>query len=86
MRVTVTQKHINKGRVDAFHCPISLAIKDKQHKIAQTMYTNCWIFNPKRGFSDRYVLPVIAQVFVNRFDNKERVEPFEFEMKKYTKS
>lgn len=78
MKVKVEQRHIDAGKVECSHCPIALAIAEKQKKRVSVMYTNAYIYNEKYGF--RYKLPEIAQNFIALFDRKIPMNPIEFEM------
>ena len=82
MRVKVTQEHIDLGWRHHFAwCPIGRAILDMKgvHDVKVGMDRIRWITSADGPFSAE--TPPEAQQFINDFDNKEGVKPFEFDLK-----
>lgn len=79
MKVIVTQDHINNGMKNCTKlCPIALALRE--HGVAPSVgasHAGLYIDN---GFWYRGRLPDAAQLFVARFDEGDKVEPFEFDL------
>lgn len=77
MKISVLQKHIDKGtRFDSLFCPISLAIVDQ-------LNVDCFVSINYANFrkqNKRIELPLIAKKFILSYDTKEMVFPFEFEL------
>jgi hypothetical protein len=75
MKVKVTAKHIEAGRVcQADCCPIALALKELGHKYVQ-------VTKPYIDFDiKRIVTPPEVRLFMKRFDAHLPVEPMEFEL------
>ncbi|AXH46556.1 hypothetical protein SEA_ROBINSPARKLES_111 [Gordonia phage RobinSparkles] len=91
MRVTVTQKHIDKGLpCRSYACPIAEAINDKGYVSSVTdesVYITSKSEAARANNSDdvnwkKYTLPKSAKQFVNDFDSGKKVKPFTFEMRK----
>lgn len=79
MKVIVTQDHIKNGmRYSSTLCPIALSLRE--HGVAPTVgAANAGLYG-KNGFFYRGRLPDAAQLFVARFDEGDKVEPFEFDL------
>lgn len=83
MRITVTQKHIDKGDSTPSQCPVALACKD-----AYTKYKDICVwgdricFYNKSGMERRVDSPESVARFVDAFDYQGRksVAPFEFQL------
>jgi hypothetical protein len=76
MLIEVTEKHIKKGRIfDADFCPIAFAIRDKG-------FDNVAVFSNEvdLGLKEYKPLPRSAQRFVQAFDNRKPVKPFNFKL------
>jgi len=80
MKITVTQKDINKGipRIGD-KCPIALAIKRKTHKYVQVGCTYAWVKLKNRMVT--YVLPDTVVQFIKDFDENRKVRPFSVKLK-----
>lgn len=77
IRVRVTADHIAKGKPTQKECcPIALAFKDAGYETALVDTQAAFIAKGKD--KDVIVLPEKARLFVERFDVKKSVEPFEF--------
>lgn len=77
MRVKVTQKHIKNGKNgDREFCPIALALMDKGSQCVTVLHKSCYL----NGHS--YRLPIVAREFILKFDRDQKVEPFEFNIRK----
>jgi hypothetical protein len=87
MKINVTQTYIDRGTPEVGdECPIALAVKD------QTGYTNVNVHSEinhaivithwSDGESEEFVrmLPTAAREFIEKFDHRQPVEPFEFEI------
>lgn len=90
MKITVTQEDIREGaRANCLKCPIALALEralkpllelDIWYRV-QVNEDNVEITNTGAE-SGRFaaLLPEEAEEFIRRFDNRQPVEPFEFEL------
>lgn len=81
-KIEVTQEDIRKGkRFQNDACPVALAVQrtlKRQAIIGDRLFS---LYN-KRGLIYTYgTLPKAVQLFINKFDNKEKVEPFGFTLK-----
>jgi hypothetical protein len=80
--IKVTQEDINKGCVkDASNCPIALAIR-REFPEDDHVTVDTWRIRVYDG-SGRYTThntPMIAKIFITRFDSHLHVEPFEFDL------
>ena len=82
MIIKVTQEHIDKGKANsACECPIALAmisagfigvLVDGVH-----IYVGLWLMGGKVSKSHT---PTSARMFIHKFDLRESVEPFEFNL------
>jgi hypothetical protein len=93
MIVNVTETHINLGtRNDCRNCPITLAVNDlyKEHRYQiKTGSKFLSVANRDGMHIYSYLLPAIAQYFVDDFDSERIVCPISFEMpdiKDYTET
>lgn len=81
LKVQVTSKHIEQGkRFDSGYCPVALALRDKLDLgTPVTVYPSYCILGSSSHYwsCDRDVGQVA--LFINRFDRRMPVEPFEFE-------
>lgn len=83
MLVKVTQKHLDEGEpCSCANCPVSLAIKEAfvKEKLLGCRVSSTHVaafFNKQTVCSQ---LPQEVTHFVLKFDLKEKVEPFEFEL------
>lgn len=85
MKITVTQKDIDKGlKSTCYYCPIALAFKRKiKSEIPCGVAVNAKNVHHFHGKSwERYNLPKEAKKFIQKFDNDQPVKPFTFEIKK----
>lgn len=76
MKVRVEQKHIDNGDIaDAFGCAVALAVIDATG-------AGCVSVDESTICADdyQYTTPEIAKLFIERYDNGEKCEPFEFEL------
>lgn len=87
MKIEITQRDIDlaKKRFDkkldlCYNCPIALAVKRKTHKFVDVSDTYMEIHKNEYDVYF-YRLPVEATNFIRKFDNKEPVKPFTFEVK-----
>ena len=77
MKVKVSKKNIRDGTVDSATCPIALAIRDTVGE-----NTDIQVNDDTIQFGNLiFVTPKKAVRFINRFDNSEKVKPFEFTLK-----
>jgi hypothetical protein len=80
MKVRVTKNDIQKGtRRDKDQCPIGLALSRRGYDEV-TVDKRAVALERKGKYVRALPLPPEAQVFITRFDNGERVEPFTFEL------
>lgn len=78
MRVTVTERDIQKGkRCESGGCPIALAIL-RVHDEALVLVSTTTVFISGK----EYDLPPVARRFVRDFDCCRPVTPFEFDLEK----
>ena len=79
MKITVTQEHIDNGdRGSCTHDPIALAMKDAGLEKGWAGPSGIsWKVGHKNYFAQT---PRIVLDFMLAFDNKQPVEPFEFEV------
>jgi hypothetical protein len=85
--ITVTAQDIQSGtQCAAFGCPVALAVNrhlnaDFKSGWAQTRFTVASISNPNdpKNFVD-HVVPSAASDFIIRFDQKQPVKPFTFDL------
>jgi nitrate/TMAO reductase-like tetraheme cytochrome c subunit len=85
MKITVTQKDIDKGlKSSCYECPIAHALKRKvKNKIRYGFAVNAdFIDLTKDNKWWIYALPKKAQTFIKRFDDGKPVKPFTFEIEK----
>lgn len=77
MLIKVIEEDINKGCVrNDTHCPIAYAIHRSLPEIEEVSVGNFRVH-----LDDKNVyLPVSAREFIKRFDQGEKVNPFEFEL------
>ena len=86
MKIKVTETHISNGvRSDANLCPIALAIReqlllsDKDHvDVGGNSEIILRVCTKKQELT--FEIPKEATTFINAFDDREPVEPFEFEL------
>lgn len=77
MKVSVTQKDIDKGTVgDCILCPIARALSRAKHR---KMRVGMFVYYEAYSCVDK-PLPPEARNFVKRFDKGLKVKPFEFEV------
>lgn len=86
MKITVTQRDINKGcRSDDSNCPIARAVRRAFHyKYRPSVFLD--IFLDKPGIGNAlgcriFTMPKKARNFVSNFDFGLKVKPFSFEIK-----
>lgn len=87
MKFSVTQEHIDDGRVgSAYHCPIARclneALKPKE-QIAVTpeyIYLNTVLDEYGNDVGNKVNTPAKAMDFIHSFDRRRNVAPFEFEL------
>ena len=73
IKVQVKQKHITKGIAgDGDSCPIAYALKDMGYKGLHVEGDQII------GSADYAPLPLKAQRFIRKFDDGEKVKPFNF--------
>jgi hypothetical protein len=88
MLINITQKHIDAGEeCNCYSCPIALAISEifPNKEIGIVCYDS---FLPQKYTLEiteqynkkQYILPSIANDFINSFDSSIDVEPFSFEL------
>lgn len=79
MLIHITQPHIDRGcRGDAENCPVKLAIHDASGLICTVAEDYIRFGNGPDSFQIR--TPVAVAVWISRYDRRELVEPFEFEL------
>lgn len=78
MKINVTQADIENGhRADCFHCPIALAVIRATGIFSTVDSDGIRIYdNPVKRFPH----DMQRQEFIERYDHKETVEPFSFEI------
>jgi hypothetical protein len=84
MLIKVTQAHIDNAKYnDGYSCPIANACNDTdafEHDIGQSkvfvQVSRVWKWKSTVG----YKLPLVARYFIQAFDARRKVEPFEFEI------
>lgn len=75
MKIQVTQKHIDEGKPKCpNNCPVALALIDAG--LLNVGVTPVWI----RVEDKKYHAPTGVYVFVQNFDEGQKLEPFEFEL------
>ena len=76
MTIEVKKKHIKEGtRLSCEECPIALALQDAGLSKAW-VETDSFCVN-----GDEFqALPLSAMLFIDKFDNKKKVEPFSFDI------
>lgn len=80
MKITVKQKHIDKGeKTKAMSCPIALAIKDYYWFPRRVVVGHCCCFIGK-NMDKTYPLPKEVTNFIQDFDMGLEVKPFSFEI------
>ena len=84
MKITVTQKDIDKGlKSNCYECPIAHAFKRKfKNQIRYGFAVNAESiehFTKDMWYS--YTLPKKAKKFIQRFDSDQPAKPFTFEIK-----
>lgn len=80
MRVVVTKEHIAAGRpLSEEHCPIALAIRRKPG-FSKATVGHHFIFKDNHKAYPRFLMPIEVQTFINRFDSKQPVSPFSFDI------
>lgn len=77
MKIKVTEQDIKEGTIcSPWHCPVAKAL-------FRNLKEEVTVLGPK--FRIRYdktiLLPIKVKEFIHSFDNGEKVEPFEFEVK-----
>ena len=80
MKIKVTAEHINKGEpMNHSSCPIALAINDVGY-FQTNVGPNLVIFRPFMDSIQRFKvsLPTRARKFIEKFDAKKTVKPFNF--------
>ena len=80
MRIKVTEKHIDDGKVAcSWGCPVALAMEDQEgvHGVQVGLATAEW---RKDGNVCSGRLPNNAQDFIRAFDDEEPVGPIEFDL------
>lgn len=76
--ISVTQDDINNGICgDAENCPIALSVK-RQFNSRHVQVNNLNIITSDKEMF--FWLPDIARDFIFKYDNHEKVEPFEFKV------
>lgn len=84
MKITVTQKDINRGSPGSCgKCPIALAVTRAFHYKWNVSVGTYWITLRKKnvfGFCRSFELPEKVTKFIASFDAYERVKPFSFNM------
>jgi len=88
MKITVTQKDIDKGlKSSCYECPIAHAFKRKvKNQIRYGFAVNsASIEYLTEDMWHRYALPKEAKQFIQRFDCDQPVKPFTFEVQKTTR-
>jgi len=78
MKIEVTQEHINKGkRKNCYRCPVALAIESA---IPDSWVSVGWqtitVDKDQQYATQR--TPTAVTEFINKFDRRKKVEPFEF--------
>ncbi len=80
MKIKVSQSNINNGyRKDCSACPIALACVDAGI-IEPSVGTERLSYLTTEHYSRSIYLPVEAQNFIYKFDNRLNVTPFEFDI------
>ena len=81
MTVRVTTEHIANGLKDQHcRCPVALAMLDcKLQQPSVTPISVSW--GPYGDDRKEIYTPIKIQGFIYRFDNGDKMEPFEFELK-----
>jgi hypothetical protein len=85
MKITVTQRHIERGEKHAAsRCPVALALEDaKPSSYARVCpFNNIFETRTIRGVLTRYDIPATVRIFVRAFDQGLPVEPFTFTLRK----
>lgn len=76
IKIKVTKEHIEKGqRVSPYCCPIALSIRE-QFPNKRIVVTRAYTLIGARDFKN----PSEAQEFIDDFDHRNAVSPFEFEL------
>lgn len=79
MKIQVTQEDIKAGKTgNPEFCPIGLAAK---RAFGRTMSVGSSSMYPLDNCRELFLLPGSARDFIRRFDDYQKVEPFEFEVK-----
>ena len=82
MKITVTQDDIDKGmQSNGIHCPVARAIR--QHVSLSYVAVNRWTLYFRRSDAPSYQrtsLPASVNDFIRRYDNRQPVAPFEFDL------
>ena len=88
MKISVTEQDIKKGFVgECRACPIALAIERATGRVGVAVartYVNLGEIRAT-GYHDLADLPESARSFIQRFDSRNPVEPFEFELEVQTR-
>ena len=80
MKIKVTQEDIDKGiRHSPGSCPVARAINRQSEKDNASVGLSCIYFYNIGGFSETPT-PLDAALFINKFDQRQPVKPFEFEL------
>lgn len=79
MKIKITQEDINNGiKHDGHYCPLALAVK-------RVLLKEDVFVSPSAVITNKHIfaLPIIAKIFIEKFDEKGKniVFPFEFELK-----
>jgi len=78
--VQVTQSDIDMGkRHNACDCPVALALKRAFNTEVRVGCNDFFVGTPNPNLL-AYGLPLAATRFITAFDNRRKVEPFEFEV------
>ncbi len=76
MIVSVTKDHIKRGkRLDCQECPIALALLDATGENFVAVGTRISV-----GYFNRYVATRSCLRFIRKFDNGDKVKPFNFRL------
>lgn len=86
MLITVTQEHIDKGRIrDAFNCPVSIALQE-QFKVVTVAVNRITIDIgrfPDEVFAEDLPCPQVVKDWIANYDDFNRnrpARPFSFEL------
>lgn len=79
MKITVTQKDIDKGVVNNRLCPIAIAISRKTKYAPYVMRSEVDVY-VKNEWQYGVALPKSAMSFIKKFDDEKKVKPFTFKL------